>query len=119
MDIGQQFPDCQVVAMDIALPKDIHLRQHSDYTTISPDNNKAIGGLAADGVPNVTYIHGDVLLLPLQFGDNTFDLIYQREAGYIFPSSHWAPLIQEFYRLLKPNGMVQLVEYRRFFFFFC
>ncbi|KAI9270794.1 S-adenosyl-L-methionine-dependent methyltransferase [Phascolomyces articulosus] len=111
LDIGQQFPDCQVVAMDIALPEDIHLRQHHDSFTTNTANSKIVGGLAADGVPNVTYIHGDVLSLPLQFGDNTFDFIYQRELGYVIPQSHWSPLIHDFYRLLKPDGMVQLVEY--------
>ncbi|KAI8148385.1 S-adenosyl-L-methionine-dependent methyltransferase [Fennellomyces sp. T-0311] len=100
LDMGQAYPESHVVALDLALPEDAHLRE---------DNTKM--GLAADGTPNVTYMHGDILALPLPFGDNTFDFVYQREMGTVIPNKHWPSLISEFYRILKSGGTIQLVEY--------
>lgn len=59
---------------------------------------------------NLTYAYGDVLA-PLIYSDNQFDLVFQRDVANVVPLSKWSQLISEFYRVLKPGGQVELIEY--------
>jgi ubiquinone/menaquinone biosynthesis C-methylase UbiE len=43
--------------------------------------------------------------------DNAFDFVYQRDMATIVAAGRWPTLIQEFARILKPGGWLQLVEY--------
>ncbi|CEI92259.1 hypothetical protein RMCBS344292_06526 [Rhizopus microsporus] len=46
----------------------------------------------------------------LPFEDNSIDYIFQRDANWELAGSAWVPLVQEFYRILKPGGWIELVE---------
>lgn len=38
-------------------------------------------------------------------------MVYQRDVATVLPFKLWPNLICEFYRILKPGGKIQLVEY--------
>ncbi|RCH78211.1 hypothetical protein CU098_003016 [Rhizopus stolonifer] len=46
----------------------------------------------------------------LPFDDNSIDYIFQRDANWEIPRLAWDSLIQEYYRVLKPGGWIELVE---------
>jgi len=56
------------------------------------------------GIANVTFRLGDVEQLP--FADNTFDLITSRYSAHHWP--HPEAALQEFRRVLRPNGQLLL-----------
>ncbi|KAI9244286.1 S-adenosyl-L-methionine-dependent methyltransferase [Phascolomyces articulosus] len=93
LELAQAYPQCHVIGMDIV-----------------PPNNDA-SGLSHKSIPkNVTYTYGDVLA-PLKYKEEQFDYIYQRDIAHIMPMHKWPSLIHEFYRILRPGGQVELVEY--------
>jgi SAM-dependent methyltransferase len=47
---------------------------------------------------------------PLDFADNTFDLINARSLAAAIPGKRWEPLIIECARLLRPGGILRLTE---------
>lgn len=52
---------------------------------------------------------GDALL-PLAFSDQSFDLIHARFIAAFMPTDAWAKLLAECWRLLRPGGIMLLVE---------
>lgn len=60
---------------------------------------------------NVSFVHGSIQSPPLPFPDNTFDLVHQREVGILLPFQCWQPLLEDIHRILKPGGIIHLVEY--------
>lgn len=46
---------------------------------------------------------------PLEFPDNSFDLINARLLGF-FPPVFWATLVQEYVRVTRPGGLIRLTE---------
>jgi ubiquinone/menaquinone biosynthesis C-methylase UbiE len=88
VDMGQEYKGCTSVGLDICPPTDI----------ISPNFNK-----------NVIYVTGDISE-PLKFGDNTFDLINQRDMMLYIEPNRWVQTLTEYERILKPGGWVQLAE---------
>ncbi|KAI8988080.1 S-adenosyl-L-methionine-dependent methyltransferase [Mycotypha africana] len=60
---------------------------------------------------NVTYQYGDILQQNLPFAKDYFDFVYQRDVATVLPFNSWPRLIADFYRILKPGGQIQLVEY--------
>lgn len=76
---------------------------------VPPTNERS--GLPTQSIPaNVTYKRGDILA-PLDFADQQFDYIYQRDVAHVVPKKHWPSLIREFHRVLRPGGKLELVEY--------
>ncbi|KAI9310700.1 S-adenosyl-L-methionine-dependent methyltransferase, partial [Dichotomocladium elegans] len=87
LDMAQECPDAKVISLDMSLAEG------------SPPR------------PNIVYKAGNIMSPPLSFAPNTFDFVYQRDVGTVLPLLYWQPLIADFYRILKPKGFVQLVEY--------
>ncbi|KAI8343066.1 S-adenosyl-L-methionine-dependent methyltransferase [Chlamydoabsidia padenii] len=102
-ETSQQYRNSDVVGIDINLP-DQHsgpwVTSSSSSSSMSPSNNNN---------KNIIFMYGDILK-PLPFEDNHFDFIHQREAALFIPSDHWGKLLNEFHRILKVGGMIQLVE---------
>ncbi len=49
------------------------------------------------------------ILQPLNFPDNSFDLVNTRLIGFLPPAS-WSPFIQECVRIARPGGVIRLCE---------
>lgn len=87
-EMSQEFPNASVVGLDLTPPAKHHRLQDK----------------------GLLYVQGDVHD-QLEFTSNAFDFVYQRDMATVIPLSRWMQLIQEFYRVLKPGGWLQLVEY--------
>ncbi|RIB24418.1 S-adenosyl-L-methionine-dependent methyltransferase [Gigaspora rosea] len=58
---------------------------------------------------NVEIIKGNILER-LPFNDNTFDYVFQRTLYVGIPENKWPSVINEFVRVLKPGGYLELLE---------
>ncbi|MGB8347082.1 MAG: methyltransferase domain-containing protein [Ktedonobacteraceae bacterium] len=63
----------------------------------------------SQAVPMVSFHVMDVLA-PLDFPDESFDLIHARFICGFMPTNAWAKLLAECWRLLRPGGILLLVE---------
>lgn len=92
LDMVNMYPNAKVISLD-SFP--------------SEDRRSKAYSIAAN---NIVYKHGDLtshLLLP----DNYVDIIYQRDTASYMPSERWPFLFNEYLRILKPGGYVEIVEY--------
>lgn len=87
-EMSQEFPNASVVGLDLTPPAKHHRLQDR----------------------GLIYVQGDVHN-QLELMSNAFDFVYQRDMATVIPLGRWMQLIQEFYRVLKPGGWLQLVEY--------
>ncbi len=93
LDLITQYPHIQGVGIDIS-----HLMM--EYAT----------SLAtSQGLSNVEFCVMDATQ-PLQFADNTFDLVNGRILMGFLLTSQWSSLLQECYRITRPGGIVRLTE---------
>lgn len=92
------YPKCQIIGIDVVPPSE---KEGWNLTT----NNTSSAGQKL-----VEFLYGDIQK-PLLFPENHFDFIYQRDVATVLPFGSWPTLIREFYRITKPGGQIQLVEY--------
>lgn len=59
---------------------------------------------------NVTFILRDVIEGGLPYPDNTFDFIHLRLMIVAFRATEWPVMLAEIFRVLKPGGLLGLVE---------
>jgi ubiquinone/menaquinone biosynthesis C-methylase UbiE len=90
MDIAQELPNATVIGLDAFT---------GDYKRFMHANTK-----------NITFQKGDITK-SLHFPDNSVDVIYQRDTASLMPHECWPQLLNEFRRITKPGGYVELVEY--------
>jgi SAM-dependent methyltransferase len=77
---------------------------------ISPKMVEYAGLQAAEkGLTNAKFFEMDVRR-PLDFPDQTFDLIHQRLLGWFMPPEIWPGLMEEYARVLRPGGIINLRE---------
>lgn len=62
---------------------------------------------------NIVYKHCD-LTSHLSLPDNYLDIIYQRDTASYMPSERWPFLFDEYLRILKPGGYIEIVEYGKY-----
>ncbi|KAI8988914.1 S-adenosyl-L-methionine-dependent methyltransferase [Pilobolus umbonatus] len=96
IEMAQQYPNCEIIAIDKLLPSD-RLKMNDDL----PRRNTT---------GSIKFQYGNVLE-PLAFPDNHFDLIYQREIGTSIAFDQWPNMLAEFYRTMKPGANIELVEH--------
>lgn len=58
---------------------------------------------------NALFVEGN-LLKPLPFDDASFDLVNARFMTGFVPRKDWPAVVQEFFRILRPGGMLRLTE---------
>ncbi|KAI8806569.1 S-adenosyl-L-methionine-dependent methyltransferase [Cladochytrium replicatum] len=58
---------------------------------------------------NITLVQGNVLER-LPFDDNTFDYVHQQAMVLAVPETQWSHVISELYRVLKPGGVLDIME---------
>ncbi|KAI9015803.1 S-adenosyl-L-methionine-dependent methyltransferase [Phycomyces nitens] len=108
LEIGQKFPLCEVIGID-TLPS---VQEFDNFTGLDHHEKElSIRQLnGAERAKNVKYQYGDILV-PLEFPSCTFDYVFQRDVATVVPAARWAGLLDEIYRVLKPNGRIELVEH--------
>ncbi|CAO3674839.1 unnamed protein product [Rhizopus stolonifer] len=97
MEMGEEFPECEVIGIDILPPSEKY--------------GWSLAKAASAGQTNVSFQFEDICKPTLSFSDNTFDFVFQREVSTIVSASRWPQLISEYYRIITPGGKIQLVEY--------
>ncbi|KAI7904165.1 S-adenosyl-L-methionine-dependent methyltransferase [Cokeromyces recurvatus] len=95
IEMAQAYPNCQVIGIDIIPPS-----EKEGWTQSSKSIEQRI-----------QFQYSDILLNPISFPNDYFDFIYQRDVATVVPFTVWPKLISEFFRILKPGGQIQLVEY--------
>jgi ubiquinone/menaquinone biosynthesis C-methylase UbiE len=93
LDVALQYPEKQVTGVDIS-------RTMVEY---------ARAQAKARGLDNARFLVMDVLK-PLEFADNSFDLVNGRLLFGFMLASAWPKLIQECMRILRPGGLLRLTE---------
>lgn len=94
LDVARNHPEFTVTGFDISEPMIDYARAHA----------------TARGLHNV---HFRVMsaLEPLDFPDNSFDMVNARTlVGFMFPEA-WPRLLQEMVRVCRPNGIIRLTEF--------
>ena len=86
-------PDIEVVGIDIS-------RTMIDYA-------RAMAQM--QGLRNLTFMVMDVLK-PLDFPENSFDLVNARLIFGFMPPSAWSALLQDCMRITRPGGIIRLTE---------
>lgn len=56
------------------------------------------------------FVQHDLRILPLPFADEEFDVIMCKDMSMSFPTDHFPSIIDEFMRILKPGGAVEVWE---------
>lgn len=93
LDVAFARPDVEIAGVDISkimidYAKACLRSQHLTY--------------ASFGVMDITQ--------PLEFSDNTFDLVNARYLIGVLRREHWDPFLDEVARILKPGGLLRLTE---------
>ena len=95
-EIALQFPQANVVGIDIKEPEaNVAATQQADLGAL-PDN--------------YTFVQGDVTK-GLPFLDASFDYTHLRFLSLALPAAQWPKLIQEMIRVTRPGGWVEIVEF--------
>jgi len=94
LDMARSFPEMRLVGIDIS----------ETMLGFAQAQTHALG------LTNVTFQHMDALG-PLDFPDSTFDLINGKFLLEFMTKDGWLSLMQECYRLLRPGGVLRMVEY--------
>jgi SAM-dependent methyltransferase len=92
MEVAFKHPEIEVVGFDVS-------QAMIDYAGAQ----KRVQGLS-----NASF-HVMNLLKPLDFPDNSFDLVNVRFINFL-PATAWAPLTQEFGRITRRGGFIRLTE---------
>lgn len=94
LDFSKRYPEKQVYGVDI----------HTDIIAMAREN-------AAQAQSH----HIEFMVVerhrPLPFPDATFDLIHLQNGASLFTLTQWPTVMAELYRLLKPGGWLNLVDF--------
>jgi SAM-dependent methyltransferase len=64
------------------------------------------------GLPSASFLEVD-RLSPLPFADGVFDFVHGGFLSDLVPPAGWPHLLREFWRVLRPGGMLQLLEFEQ------
>ncbi|CAO3655088.1 unnamed protein product [Mucor hiemalis] len=95
LDMAQAYPNAKIIGLDAFPADDKRMKGYSD---------------AATSATNIVYKYGD-LTARLSLPDNYLDVIYQRDTASIIPQERWSFILSELFRVAKPGGYLELVEY--------
>lgn len=91
--VGQKYPDFEVIGVDI-------MDRAIEYA-----NDQA----RAQKRTNVRFRVGNILR-PLEFADHSCDFVNLRFLFGAVPRDYWTTLLDECRRILKPGGMIRMIE---------
>ncbi|CAO3658223.1 unnamed protein product [Rhizopus stolonifer] len=85
LEIAAEYSQSKVIALDLRSPEQ-------------------------QGKPdNLTFTEADITQ-PWPIESNSIDFVFQRSMGHVISEQHWNQLLNEIYRVLKPEGRVELIE---------
>lgn len=93
LDVARTYPQKQIVGIDISKLM-IEYARYQAYT---------------QGVNNASFRVMNALE-PLDFPDNSFDLVNARLLFAFMPAAAWPKLLQECLRIMRPGGVIRLTE---------
>ena len=93
LDVAQKYPDKRVIGLDISNLMVQYARAQA----------------FAQRLENAEFAIMNALE-PLQFDDNSFDLVNARFIVGFVARNAWLPLLKECLRVLRPGGMIRLTE---------
>jgi len=93
LNVAFLYPDIEVVGVDVN-PRTV------DYARAEAE---------VQGLPNAHFLEMD-LLAPLDFPSESFDLIQGRFLSSFLPREGWPVLVEECRRILRPGGILHLIE---------
>ncbi|KAF7303242.1 UBIQUITIN-CONJUGAT-2 domain-containing protein [Mycena kentingensis (nom. inval.)] len=95
IDAAKEWPDCEFVGFDL-MDIQIPLRSLSpEYAAIAE---------------RVTWVHSNFLTNKLPFDDDEFDHVHIQGIAQGVPENKWGPLFEEVNRVLRPGGVVEIME---------
>ncbi|CAK5264502.1 unnamed protein product [Mycena citricolor] len=95
IDAAKEWPECEFVGFDLV---DVQIPLQllsSEYESIAE---------------RITWVHGNFLTNKLPFEEDEFDLIHVHGIALGVPESKWGNLLEEINRVLRPGGVIELVE---------
>jgi ubiquinone/menaquinone biosynthesis C-methylase UbiE len=93
LDMAYEYPRVEVTGVDIS-------RRMIEYAQ----------ALAREQHVHNTAFHVTSVLEPLEFSDNSFDLVNARAMFGFMSRADWPKLVKECMRILKPGGILRLTE---------
>lgn len=93
LDVAFEHPEWEVAGIDIS------------KTMVDYANARAF----TQQLPNASFGVMSVLE-PLDFSDNSFDLVNGRFLAGVLPREKWLDMLRECYRVIKPGGVIRLTE---------
>ncbi len=93
LEVARDLPNVEVAGIDIS-------RAMVDY---------AHARALSQGLYNASFEVMDALQ-PLEFSDNTFDLVNARYLTWFVPGKDWPRLLKECMRVLRPGGVLRITE---------
>ncbi|KAJ7070864.1 hypothetical protein C8F01DRAFT_1108121 [Mycena amicta] len=95
IDAAKEWPDCEFVGFDL-MDIQIPLRSlSSEYASIAE---------------RVSWVHGNFLTNKLPFDDDDFDHVHVAGIAQGVPENKWGTLFEEINRVLRPGGVVEVME---------
>ncbi|KAG8160740.1 hypothetical protein KVR01_009004 [Diaporthe batatas] len=116
------FPNVHFTGLDIAALGGIAGMPHvtgpagglKDRISSTSTSSSSSAGHWAEQPPDKNmrwnFVQHDVRVLPLPFPDEEFDVIMCKDMSMSIPLDHFSCLIDDFMRLLKPGGVVEIWE---------
>jgi ubiquinone/menaquinone biosynthesis C-methylase UbiE len=93
LDVARAYPDVNVTGIDIS-------QLMTEYARTQARTHR---------LQNASFKVMDILK-PLDFPDNSFDLVNARTIAVFMPATAWPSLIQECVRVNRPGGTIRLTE---------
>jgi ubiquinone/menaquinone biosynthesis C-methylase UbiE len=93
LEVAYTYPEAEVIGIDIS-------ERMITYT-----NTQA----RVQGLDNARFLIMNVLE-PLQFADNSFDIVNARFLTFFMLKDAWMPLVREMVRITRPGGRIYLTE---------
>ncbi|KAH8748674.1 S-adenosyl-L-methionine-dependent methyltransferase [Diaporthe sp. PMI_573] len=116
------FPNVHFTGLDIAALGGIAGMPHvtgpaggpKDRISSTSTSSSSSTGYWAEQPPDKNmrwnFVQHDVRLLPLPFPEEEFDVIMCKDMSMSIPTDHFSTIIDDFMRILKPGGVVEVWE---------
>ncbi|KAI8073101.1 S-adenosyl-L-methionine-dependent methyltransferase [Gongronella butleri] len=119
-EASQQYADTEVIGMDIHVP-DMQSGPWAKHIvgrlrTSASNNSTSSFASSLNGkdrqVPghNISFMYAD-FLKPFPYDDASFDFVHAQDISWYVPMQDWPALISQFHRIIKPNGLLQVIEH--------
>ncbi len=94
LDVASAYPHISVTGVDISHLMVAYAQSQAQVRSIDNAHFKIMN-----------------VLEPLDFADNTFDLVNVRFISAFMPTTAWSTLVQECMRILRPDGILHLTDF--------